>query len=65
MISLLHPLNCAKLNINVTFFSFSFVWMGKVPMMEEACITSLQMGCILEDKHLDPIFVLLIFWVFN
>jgi hypothetical protein len=37
--------------------------MGKVPMMEEACAMKLQMGCIFEVKHLDPIFVLLIFWV--
>lgn len=33
--------------------------------MEEACAMRLQMGCISKAKHLDPIFVLLIFWVFS
>lgn len=58
-------LSCAKLRISVACFCFSFVWMGSTSMMEEACTMRLQMGCISKAKHLDPIFVLLIFWVFN
>jgi hypothetical protein len=34
-------------------------------MMEEACAMRLQMGCISKAKHLNPIFVLLIFWGFS